>query len=526
MAHAMNGFPGFVDTEAFEALANEFAPPPPKDPRPRLSLADRYKRYNPQLNRTQALIVASPAKYILAHGERFSGKTIGALYKLAKHCFEHNNALAIIVVGIKRQAEEGGAWYKLLNKILPQMEAALGYDHQKNPLYTDPKTNTAKDIFIWMQNIKGGFSRILLLSMPVEGFVKDRVKGMEPSFIFVDEAQTLESDTYFADIVQQLGRREGIPGSQQQIVYGANPEGPSHWLYKRFFEYPVDEKTGLWNPAYAHFHVPIEENIKNIPEGYWENVKEAVRGDPVEEARMLRGEWVDRPTGDALFGEDFVESLHIKGSVAKKIGIHPIKGHPIIVSYDLGAAHTSIHFTQIVPTKDKVWKIVFDEMDYVGQYIRYSKLVPEIIARMDYWNKKVGVTFRFIHISDNSAFNQYRAKDGSFDAWDIEKISEGKIRLRECPKGPHSVEARVRLFKDGLQQNEVLISASCPYTKKMVLGLEEDEKDRLKPKRSVHIHRFDSCTYGFFYFTMRRGRGMEAVDPAPIVPQIYVAGTS
>lgn len=506
-------------SEAFRALSSELS----GTGKP-FSFVRAYERYRPKLNPTQREIVDSVAKYILAYGERGTGKTVGILHKLVRHCIEEENALAIIIVGVKRQAEEGGAWHKLVNMILPEYERGMGMDHDRNPLYTDPKTNTAKDVFVWVKNLKGGYSRILLLSMPVEGFVAERVKGMEPSFVFVDEAQTLETDTYFSSIVQQIGRRPGIKGKRQQIAYGANPDGPSHWLYIRFFIRPVNEETGEWNKNYAVFHVPISENINNLEEGYWENVMEAVRGDPIEQARLLRGEWVDRPSGDALFGEDFDEKIHILGDADKKIGLLPVPGHPIIVSYDLGAAHTSIHFLQLIPTKDKIYKLIVDELDYVGMYMPYVKLVPRLIERMEYWDKLVNYKFKYIHISDNSAFNQYRARDGSFDAWDIEQISAGKIKLRECPKGPHSVEARVRLFKDALQQHELLISAMCPKTKQMVLGLEEDPEDRLKPRRSPHIHRFDSATYGFFYYNVRRGRGAQISRAPEIVPQVYVAG--
>ena len=72
--------------------------------------------------------------------------------------------------------------------------------------------------------------------------------------------------------------------------------------------------------------------------------------------------------------------------------------------------------------------------------------------------------FKYIHISDNSAFNQFRAKTGSYDVKDIEEISRDKaetfeldpIRMRPAPKFNGSVESRVRITIAKLQSEEFL----------------------------------------------------------------------
>lgn len=539
--------PSAIDRdEALDALASEFGDQSEVQPEPHHV---RWKKgWRPKLNKpTQQAAYESKARYLLFHGERGSSKTIGALHKLVEHCYLNRNALAIIIVGVKRQAEEGGAWHKLTAEVLPiwrdgnrNKEGKL-IDEGIGLEFTEPKTNTAKDVFIWVSNKWGGWSRILLLSMPVESFVADRIKGMEPSFVLVDEAQTLETEVYFTAVIQQLGRRPHID-TVQQVVYCANPAGPSHWLYKRFFEIPVDPETGAWNEDYAEFHFPIQENIHNLPPDYWKNVLEACKNDPTEYARMVQGIWVDRPEGDALFALDFREELHMRGDVLKNQGLCPVKGHPLIFSYDLGAAHTSIHLKQIIPTKDKIYKLTVDEFDFVGQYMPYFRLVPKLIQRMKYWEDRMNCKFYFVHVSDDSAFNQYRAKEGSFDCWDIEQLSkdyvnktfpgdENKelrerytIRMVAAPKGPHSVEARVRMTRDSLQQDEILISATCPKTREMFMKLEEDPDNRLKPKKSPFLHKFDSFSYGDFYFLVGRGRFHPTT--AAVKPQVYAMGSN
>lgn len=495
----------------------------------------KARKWRPKLNPIQQEVYECQANYILAYGPRASGKTIGALHKLVEHCYLNQNALAILIVGVKRQAEEGGAWFKLTNLVLPQWESGLGFDPGQGEFYTEPKTNTAKDIFIWMRNIMGGWSRILLLSMPVVGFVADRVKGLEPSFVLVDEAQTLENDTYFSAVVQQLGRRPGIT-SKQQIVYCANPEGPSHWLWKRFFQIPIDVETGVWDHKYAKFNVLVAENMQNLPKGYWENVLEAVKGDEIEKSRMVDGEWIDRPEGAALFKDIYDERTVLRGDAIKNKGILPLKGHQLILGYDLGAAHSSIHFKQYIPTTDRgVVKIGIDEINTVGDYIPYTEIVPRIIERMRYWETEVGCQFSYRHISDSSAFNMYRAKDGSFDAWDVEEIARNYVRLKgyeerfiikleECPKGLHSVEARIKGLKDDLMEGRVVLSAVCMKTRAMFLKLEESKDDAMKPRRSQYVHPFDSWTYPDFFFKVGRGRGTVGVVEEKVKPEIYSVG--
>jgi len=383
---------------------------------------------------------------------------------------------------------------------------------------------------------------IMLASLPVAHQVEGKIRGREPDIIGVDEAQTLESDTYFTSLLMQLGRKKRRTGDPSKIIFACNPEGPSHWLYKRFFEMPLNEETGAWDARYAKFHIPITDNLINLPEGYYENyVLPAVKNDPIMKARLVDGEWVDRPEGDSLF-EGAWSDLFIVGDAATNKGMVPVTGfstpppapddptkipksvHPMLVGYDLGGAHSSIHFKQIVPTLHKIYRLCIDELDFVGQYTPYDKSIPMVIERMLYWEKKMGVWFEWIHISDSSAFNQYRAEHGSYDVWDVEKISKRYveennlpqrfvIKMKECPKGEFSIEARVRLETDALVSGSSLVSATCKRTREMFMRLPCDPKNRLKPKpKSRYVHNMDSFSYPDFYYATRRTEVPGATD--------------
>lgn len=504
--------------EIAELYAAEFgeAGPPPQH-------RIRHRNFRPKLNETQELIYDDCAKYTLLHGPRQTGKTFCALSKLVQHARDNKNALCMIILDYRMMGEEGGAWHKLLYEILPIWKAGCGLT------WTEPRETKSKHMYIWISNRFGGWSRVLFISMPVGSFVQDRVKGIEPSFIFVDEAQTLESDAYFKYIVQQIGRRRDI--ALQQIIYCCNPAGPSHWIYKRFFEIPVryDEAGNkTWNDDYSVYHVPFAENEKNVSVENRKNVIEAARGDDTEYRRNVLGEWLDVPLGEAIFKDHFDAETHMIGSLKDNEGIMPDPRFPVQVGYDLGAAHSSIHFAQFVQTNEKLFWSTFDELNYVDRHTPYTVLVPQLLKRMDYWDALLSTKFEYQNISDNSAFNQFRARDGSFDAQDVERLSGGRIKMLECPKGPGSVETRVRQSIEKLQDVAWYISATCIKTKEMFLKLERDKDNHMMPrKKSRFLHPFDSSTYPHLFYGSTRSN----VAPRPYVAkvntgQVYALGSA
>tara|TARA_R100000808_G_scaffold24814_1_gene58523 strand:- start:15041 stop:16561 length:1521 start_codon:yes stop_codon:yes gene_type:complete len=447
------------------------------------------KGWHPKLNTTQAEIFEDPALFLLAYGEKGSGKTVGLLYKLVRHCYENKNAFALIVSPSIRTGKEG-VLFDLENMVLPDWGDGIGLEYTTSKL--DPNT---KDRHLWIANRFGGWSKVLLVSIPFAEAVEPRIKGMSPSFVYVDELTHCKGREYFVFVAAQLGRRRDITGPQQYTA-SCNPDGPSHWVYKVFMEESIDSESGEMNSEYSVHHVPIKENAKNLPDQYVKQLEQILKSDPVEYRRLIDGEWVDRPTGEAMFSEYYQPEIHVKGDYANCTGIHPAPGNPIIVGYDLGQVNSSVTFMQMIPThQGNIWT-VFDEIDYIGEKILYKRLAGEIVDRLDYWSNLKGYDFKAQHISDSSAINQWHpGGQGSYDAWDMERFSDGRIKMIGCPKGKGSVEARVRLLTAKLFQDEIYVSALCKNTTEMLLHLESDKKDAMRPKRSKWIHKFDSLSY-------------------------------
>src|SRR4051812_30999304 len=178
---------------AFEVLGEMLRPPPPPPP-------TKGKDFMPSLTPTQIKLFFDEARYILSWSEKGSGKTVGSLHKLVKHCYDNRNALALILVRVKSMANKGGAWDKLQSWVLPEWQQGLGLN------YTEVKMDPQHNEFIWIQNQYGGWSMCVVISAPHANQLRDRIRGYEPSFVFADEMTSMDSDIYFTSVAAQIGR--------------------------------------------------------------------------------------------------------------------------------------------------------------------------------------------------------------------------------------------------------------------------------------------------------------------------------
>jgi hypothetical protein len=389
-----------------------------------------------------------------------------------------------------------------------RLDEGIGLEYTEPTL--DPQT---KDRIVYIANRHGGWSKVVLVSIPYAEVVQKRMKSLSPSFVYADEITELDSKDFFTYVAQQLGRRRGIVGPQQYIA-SCNPEGPSHWVYKVWFEECVDEESGRIDPEYESYHVPIHENYDNLPDGYVEKLNKLYK-DPTDIERLVRGRWIDRPSGEAIFKPFFRPELHVRGDPRTGTGLIPHRGIPIVIGYDPGPVNYSVHFEQMVPTKTKVVWLVFDELNFVGQFTPDTLVVPEILKRMDYWNNSfMNKQASFIHIADATAFTHLR-HDGTYDATRLKELSGGRIRVRSAIPPGHdaklSVPSRVQMIISMFIAETIYISATqCPKTLEMVrLLVSEKQKEgkyhehsALTPKRSPYVHSFDSMSYPPYYFTL------------------------
>lgn len=508
---------------AFELLGEMLRPPPPPDP-----VKDEF--WHPRLMTAQNELFESNSRFILAWSEKGSGKTVACLHKLVKHCYENDNALALILVRVRSMANKGGAWDKLQSMVLPEWRIGLGLQ------FSDVKFDSQHNEFVWIANQYGGWSMAVLVSAPHAGQLRDRIRGYEPSFVFGDELTSCDSVEYFQAVAAQIGRRPFVDG-MQQYVGACNPEGPSHWVYQKWFVQAFDEETGEWDPDFENIYFPIAQNEANLPPGYLPSLKKIFRDDKIEGARMIKGEWIDRPSGEGLFREIYNPVVHVQpldedSNPDPKRSLQPDKNHAIVIGLDPGSVYCSFVFEQWLPVDDKMKWVIFDEVVTIKKRIAYENMIPIIMRRVKFWREIVEGTpesMPQIWISDNSAFNQFRAAQGSFDVLEIERIYEANRekygleplgKVKQAPKFNGSIVTRVRQFQKHLGNDEVIISARCQRVQAMCMQLEGkkakagepvDPEAMLTPQRSDHVHTFDAITYPML---------MAALNPTALIPSI------
>ena len=87
----------------------------------------------------------------------------------------------------------------------------------------------------------------------------------------------------------------------------------------------------------------------------------------------------------------------------------------------------------------------------------------------------------------------------------------------------NSIEARVRMLTESLNNAAFLASATCPKAIEMFLRLERDQDNAMQPKKKHrYVHNFDSMTYGFFYMTVAKFKPI--FETAPLQPMYYGRG--
>jgi len=513
-----------IDPRAFQLLGEKIRPPPkPKKHEP-------DEEFMPDLNPTQQKAWDCDAKYLLLWGPKGGAKTYIAVSKLLKHCYENQNALALILVRTQNMAKMGGAWDMLTSDIAPKWKEGLGIE------ISDIKTNDQHFQYIWVENRHGSWSMVCVMSSPHAHQLRERVRGMVPSMVFVDELTSCPSPEYFRSVAAQLGRRPHVEGVQQYIA-ACNPEGPSNWVYEEWFVTPVDKETGEYDPDFAEIFFPKEENRYRLPDGYFEHVAKLYRGDEVELARMAAGEWVDRPAGEGLFREIYNPVRHVHpvnevGRPSHTERIMPNPDHTMVLGIDPGSPNNAFIFMQYLPMDGKMKWVFFDEVVTIGRAAPYTTLIPLVMRRIRWWRDQLNKELKQVWIADEASFNQYRAQSGSFDVLQFEQIYEANRtkykleplgKIKPCPKGDGSIVARVRLLQRLLADDEIVVSAGCPKIHQMFLQLEgkkfkpgeSPEADEiLKPTKSPHKHVFDALTYPLHF---------SLINPTALIP---VSGSS
>lgn len=186
--------------------------------------------------------------------------------------------------------------------------------------------------------------------------------GVEITWAFIDEAREIPRA-----IKQILLGRLRFPRTfpQFSLMMATNPFSLNHYLYKDFVRDPL--------PNHVQFFCPPEENTKNLPANYYENMRAEHRDDPEWIKVYVDGEYGCIFEGKAVY-PDFKHASH----VAKK-RLQPDKNLKILLGWDFGLITSAAALTQVTPRN---W-VIFDELlsdDTMGDFEKFADYVIEYLG--------------------------------------------------------------------------------------------------------------------------------------------------
>lgn len=198
------------------------------------------KGWAPELSPVQRSIFNDSSPFVLVEGAKASDVLA---HCDVRHCYENEDAL-VLLLSPMRAAER---LWRDLTLALPHWVYGIGLEHSDSKI--DPNT---KDRHIWIGNVYGGWSKILLMCAS-SSQVQYRIKGLAPSRIHILDLTRFGGRQCFDFLAAQIGKRRNIRGPQQYTASGS-PK-PGNWVYKLFYEECI-EPTGKRDPNYSLYRLP------------------------------------------------------------------------------------------------------------------------------------------------------------------------------------------------------------------------------------------------------------------------------
>jgi len=317
-----------------------------------------FNEFNPARIKFQARVVddfygnldfASGVQELLLSGSVGSAKSLLAAHLAVRHCVE--NTRARILLGRLTLPDVKATIFKLITEHLQGSQFKEGRDY-------------------WIRQDSGYIqfrngSEILSRSWADKKY--EKVRSLALSGAIIEEATENKGDHQKAifEIKQRVGRLPHI--KTNFIIYCTNPDGPSHWLYKYFFE--EESKT-------RRVYKSITQDNPFLPTWYIEQLKKDL--DPREARRMLYGEWVEIDRERIYYAYEITDNY-------RKYNYAVNPNLPIAISFDFNIAFNkpmSCVFSQYDPKTETFH--YFDEVIVHGA--RTGSILDEASARglLDY----------------------------------------------------------------------------------------------------------------------------------------------
>lgn len=310
---------------------------------------------------------------ILLWGTVGSGKSLPAAHVAVRHCLENGNAR--VLLGRKALPDLKATIFTKILEHLECEELIEGKDYWVN--YTSARIN-----------FRNG-SEMIGKSWADRKYKK--LGSFEFSAAIIEEIT--ENDDQDQEAYDYIKMRCGrLPHIKESFILAVcNPDSPSHWVRKRFFDND--------SPLIHTFESHLRDN-KFLPKSYETSVREGL--DPMMAKRMLNNEWID-------IGQEIIYYAYNKQDNYRDYDYKVDERLPILISWDFNIGlgkPLSACFSQYVAGQFHI----FDEVVVEG--IRTLDSCEEMKAKglLDYNTK-------FMLFGD--ATGRHRDTRSKVSDWDI-----------------------------------------------------------------------------------------------------------
>lgn len=215
--------------------------------------------------------------------------------------------------------------------------------------------NEGKKTFTWAEGLARGTVEWLGMDDPQDAA---KLQSRALAGIAIDEpAPAMQSggvpETIF-DIALTRLRQPGMKWRPMKLA--TNSPDEEHWTYRRFVD-PGEAGFRYWQS-------PVPENLRNLPEGYYEKIRRHLghRQDLIE--RFVEG-------GFGLMQEGLQVTPEWNDKLHLATGLSPVRGNGLVLLWDFGLNPTCI-ITQVTPLRD--WLILWCA---VGEGIGTEELIVQ-----------------------------------------------------------------------------------------------------------------------------------------------------
>lgn len=309
--------------------------------------------------------------------------------------------------------------------------------------------------------------------------LKDGLGSYDWHGAIVDEADECDHQR----ITEIFGRLRSPPLDYPRLLALAfNPPDQTHWLYRECTGF--DERgRKVQEPTFKLFAPMPKENVRNLPEGYYERMAAKMPED--QRTRLVDGKWGIVFAGDPVYRE-FSAKLH----VVEKLTFDPDMG-PLLLFWDFGYRRPACIWAQFdYEGRLRILHELMGENEEVGPFARRVKSETTKRFGIKGWEHEK------LHFGDPAV--RQKKDTGSTLALLMAEGIEMRFQLSTIEEGVR----RGRLLMELLIQGQPALQIDrryCPLLVRALAGGYHKDKHGEKPmKDGTYDHLADAFRYGIY----------------------------